>query len=498
MNVEEITAHFIERLLKSWHTAEFSPEDLLTINLWDSAILPAQEQRLLLRDLLYSQVLEELPPNFIRAIEKEQTETLLNPVTAVFQDDTRNEQCFSLIYCRYLSLKKYTVGDLANHVGISVRTLRRYLVSGFEMLTLKMQNEQQNSVQTRQTGMPEAHLPLFNLEQVVGVDAFIGQLAEWLSKEVQPHAISIEGIGGIGKTILAKHLLKRLHEQNQFDGFAWISARQKDILLSGKLLPLEDFASTLDDIAARLANQLGQTHLSGFPTQKKLEELRAFANKKRLLIIVDNLETVEDIDNIVPELLKLTGFSKILFTSRQSVSQYPAVRTFPVPELSLENSRQLVLDEMQRNGLALSISDKSIADLYQVCGGLPLALKLIAAQFGYFPVEEIVGHLLKGENNTQAMYTHIYYQAWQFLDDIAKRFLLSMLMVSPDGEEREWICETGELSAEEFNQGLEQLKRLSLIEFSGTIEMPLYRIHRLTNTFLHTNILQNWEEHEGP
>jgi len=148
--------------------------------------------------------------------------------------------------------------------------------------------------------------------------------------------------------------------------------------------------------------------------------------------------------------------------------------------------------EIKRRGLTLSLSDEIISTLYQVIGGIPLVLKLATAQFGFVPAKIIIRQLRLGEDNAQDMYNYIYRQAWDFLDDIGKRLLIAMLIVSPDGEDRQWICEMNNLSNEEFNQGLEQLKRLSLIEFSGTIEEPLYRIHRLTTTFLHTDILRGW------
>ena len=72
-----------------------------------------------------------------------------------------------------------------------------------------------------------------------------------------------------------------------------------------------------------------------------------------------------------------------------------------------------------------------------------------------------------------------------------------MLNISPDGEDQEWICDIGNLQKDDFRKGLEKLKELSLIEFSGTIERPLYRIHRLTTTFLQTDILEGWEDNKS-
>ena len=54
------------------------------------------------------------------------------------------------------------------------------------------------------------------------------------------------------------------------------------------------------------------------------------------------------------------------------------------------------------------------------------------------------------------------------------------------------ILTLGGFSKQDFNAGSKQLKGLSLIEFSGSINAPLHRIHRLTATFLQTDILNLW------
>ncbi len=291
-------------------------------------------------------------------------------------------------------------------------------------------------------------------------------------------------------------MLEAQYKKANFEGYAWVNAIQKELSLSGEIAPLDNFASTLDDVVSRLTNQLGQSHLAGLSTESKLNGLKKLTAKKSFLIIIDNLETLEDANNLVPELLKIRGKSKLVFTSRKSLSQYPDLRVFPMPELSLQDSFTLVDGEIKRRGLSLSLSDSIISALYDVTGGIPLVLKLAAAQFGFVPAKDIISQLRLGEEKSQNMYYYIYRQAWMLLNEQGKKLLLSMLLVSPDGEDREWICDMGELSIAEFNEGLTQLKRLSLIEFSGSVEIPRYRIHRLTISFLRTDILKGWEENK--
>ena len=65
--------------------------------------------------------------------------------------------------------------------------------------------------------------------------------------------------------------------------------------------------------------------------------------------------------------------------------------------------------------------------------------------------------------------------------------------MSPDGEDADWLQVISRLSSDEFHKALQQLQAFSLLEVTGTLSTPLYHLHRLTNTFLRTQILQQWE-----
>ena len=65
-------------------------------------------------------------------------------------------------------------------------------------------------------------------------------------------------------------------------------------------------------------------------------------------------------------------------------------------------------------------------------------------------------------------------------------------MSSPDGETLPWLQAMSGLAPDEFTPALRSLQHFSLIEVGGGLGNPTYRLHRLTATFLQTNILQRW------
>ena len=492
MPLAQLNSEFVENLLKTWKKGDFSFNDLKVLSKWLDEAETVEEKRILLRDKLYHMVTDSLPPACEDVIASRDSEKMGEALRTIFQNTLSDKGYIALIYARYLDIRKHSVSELAEVIGISKRTLRRYLLKGFTLLSIWIKEDIQSVMPTRTFASAKDQFPGMDTSQAFGIHEIVESITTWLLDDSTYQAVSIEGIGGIGKTLLATHLLQRLSQHSYFDDYAWVSARQKELSPSGEIAAVEDSASSLSDILTRLTHQLGQTHLAGLSPEEKLKGLETLSKQKRLLIVLDNLETAGDVEETVPQLLRLTGPSKLLATSRKSLSKFPQVRTFSTPELSFDHSRQLILSEMQRRGILLSLSDETLASLYDVTGGIPLALKLAAAQFGIYPAEEIIEQFRQGKENTQSMYTLIYRRAWTLLSDIAKKLLLTMLLVSPEGEERHWICETGGFTDKEFDTGVKELRRLSLIEFSGSIEAPRHRIHRLTATFLQTDILNLW------
>lgn len=88
----------------------------------------------------------------------------------------------------------------------------------------------------------------------------------------------------------------------------------------------------------------------------------------------------------------------------------------------------------------------------------------------------------------------IYRRSWLALGDSARMLLLSMLPLASDGEDVEWLALMSFLPPDEFEGALAQLRDYSLLETAGSPESPRYRLHRLTTTFLQTEVLAGWGE----
>jgi hypothetical protein len=125
-------------------------------------------------------------------------------------------------------------------------------------------------------------------------------------------------------------------------------------------------------------------------------------------------------------------------------------------------------------------------------GGNPLALKLVVGQLGVLPLAQVLDNLkaAQGPRNDQ-FFTYIYWQAWNSLDEVARRALLAMPLLAQGGT-FDHLRVVSELAPADLMPALTELVKRSLVEVRGTLAEPRYSIHRLTETFLLTEVIK-WQ-----
>ena len=490
-NSENAKLHeLVVRLLKTWRGGKYSEEELEQLPaIWIGAD-NSDTKILKVRDQLFNWVLEPLPQAFQTAVSQKDFKVVEESIKEIYKASHLNAKYCAILYSRYFCGKKYTLADLEPLTKLDSKTVARHTQKGVEILVNRLRMENDSYASRPAPG----YVPSTDPSLLIGVETQSKNIIRWLTSKGSSKLVSIEGIGGIGKTSLANHVMYQLWQNKKYEGFASVSARQQTFSPTDGILPVNGAASTLDEIISSLTYQLGQSHMVGMSTREKIKVLKNSTHNKHFLILIDNLETVEEVDTLIPQLIELAGKSEFLITSRQSLINYSEVKVVRLPELSLTDSLHLVHSEMQRVGLDLTLKESTFKSLYQIVGGVPLALKLVAAQFGTSTVQQMIDGITSSIEKYKDFYVFIYRRSWQLLDDIAQRLLMSMLSVSPAGEDQEWICTLAGLKPEEFSRALQQLRKLSLIEITGSVENPRYRIHRLTATFLQSDILNYWKD----
>lgn len=500
MDVDAITVEVITKTLRAWRQGQNPPPDLLNLDLLlDPASGPVEGRDLRLRELILKMTTEEL--DRARRIEDVMTpsipptrEVLRGGIARDFAGGKSELQAWSALYHRYLAPLEFSVDELAKAVSMDPRHFRRLVDAGERRLTEHLRRAEMAAHARSRANHLRRHLPPPEYARLFGVDEPLAKIVDLLRRLDGPLLISIEGLGGIGKTALARAVAHQLADGDDFDGIAWISARQSWLSDAGAIEQINITSTSLADIISQLAEQLGLTNLVGLGTDEKLARIAEFTANSRCLIVVDNLETVSDIDTLLPALTTLAGPARVLLTSRQAMSSYPLVHRRAIKPLSLTDSHALVESELERRGLDHHLDLADMQDLFDVVGGMPLALKLVTAQMSRWPLTALLSDMRQIRSRApQSLYTFIYRRAWLELSDSARAMLLSLLHISPEGEDLEWLQLVTLLPTDEFNSALDQLLAYSLLDAAGSAAIPRYRLHRLTITFLQTEILSQWD-----
>ena len=338
------------------------------------------------------------------------------------------------------------------------------------------------------------YLPHYASNQLLGLEPAVQQLIDLLFDPAGPHFISLVGLGGIGKTALARATATKLCKRNTWKDILWVSVRQQETM--NQELNTSVIVHTRQEILDVLLMQLGLQSLLGTDAETKMDTLRAIMTQQPYLVVIDNLETFSEIETLVRTMRPLAGETRFLLTSRFR-PHLPDTYVFEVQPLSPECARQLVENELESRGYpSLSAADQE--QLYATSEGMPLALKMLAAQIG--PTWDNPAPAVPPRSQSQdfqSLYNHLYQRAWDRLGRSAQHLLLTMFSLDPNGEDTSFIQAASQLEPADSEQGFLQLKGYSLLENAGRRAAPQYRLHRVTVAFLRQVVLQekDWNVH---
>lgn len=491
MDLAEISPSSIEASLKALRNG--NPPHAALFALAEGVRSP-EEKRLVIEDLLINTITDTyLQMRKMEGLKSALPANRQQALAQIFEDfSTKNGdlQAWCSLYYRYLSPIDLSVEEISQAACVVPQQLRRRINQGLALLTQTLrrralQNHSQAAAVTQ-------HIPAPEYTHLVGVQAYTSLLLGLFKDPEGPRLVSLEGMGGIGKTAVARAFVSLPENIALWQKVLWVSARQTLLAEDGQLTRSPDASATLEDISARLAEQMGLAALAGRPVQERIEGLRAALFQNRCLVVVDNLETIEEYQQLIPALARMAGSSRFLITTRQTLRQYPYVHTLPIQELPVQSAYELISAEMNRRGQPGSLASRDFAELYQVIGGLPLAIKLVAAQLKLHPLNEVLTGFRSAQAGTDGLYRFLYWQTWQSLREPAKQLLLSFLAANPEGEDLEFLSIMSGKSQQDFYTAMQELDTFSLLETNTDHEPPLYRLHRLTVTFLQTDILNLW------
>jgi len=171
----------------------------------------------------------------------------------------------------------------------------------------------------------------------------------------------IHGMGGIGKTVLAKALTEDEAVQQAFpDGIVWITAgreRRRDFVEE-----MREVAKALGDDISRSENDLACEH-----------QYRTMFANKAALVVVDDVWNINDLKPLLAE----SPRSRFLFTTRDaSIGRFVAARELTAQLMDREQARELLAAWA---GVPVADLPAEAEAVTAECRGLPLALSVLGA-----------------------------------------------------------------------------------------------------------------------
>ena len=344
----------------------------------------------------------------------------------------------------------------------------------------------QEQIQVMQSNlMPAGYTQLF------GVQKQEAELVSLLQPQSEPWVIALVGIGGIGKTSLADTAVRQIIEQFQYRQLVWFRVNQTEIGLAQ-----ENHVRPKDSILNELAKKVCPNLPKAASSEQCKTHLSQTLKQIPHLIVIDNLETDDEVAFLPEALTDLANPSKFLLTTRVRLPASASIHNLQLGELSLTDATSLLRHQAQAINLQelAEVPPEVIEQIYQVTGGNPLAMKLVVGLTAVLPLPQILDDLTQVHTSEiEELYRYIYWRAWRSLDENAQQLLEMMPMSSGIGMKPEQMQALVDLNDAQFWSAIKELVNRSLLEVRGTIMERRYGIHRLTDTFLRTEII-HWPE----
>jgi LuxR family glucitol operon transcriptional activator len=346
--------------------------------------------------------------------------------------------------------------------------------------------------------------------EFIGRQQELSDIMKFLSPNHGSNVITVDGIGGVGKTALVleaayRCLEARLDSENSseipiFDAIIFTSAKA-DYLLPIGITPRLDRQHNLRDIFRVIADTLKPTgdqkqqNITAAATfEEQLQRVRESLSKQRTLLIVDNLETIEDKSEVLAFLHDLFGSVKSIITTREQSTIHVHIRLDCLPD---EDSMKLIQQQLVEKQIELS--NENLKCLHEATTKIPIVIMYTVGRLANSSSLETVLKDLKSADGDVARFC--FEKSVGEIKGKAAHNILMALAIFHEFPVRESVTEVSGLKTAPryvVNEGLETLKRISLVrqQEDRYIMLALTREYALAELAAHPDfekqVLERW------
>ena len=370
----------------------------------------------------------------------------------------------------------------------------RYAPTGLEGSGLKDQKNKAGPKAAPSLPLP-LHFPGKTYHRLIGRSRELNQLLAALREPGRKSVIAVVGLGGMGKTTLAQEAMEQCWREGLFEHIVWASAKTERFVGEGaRQTEVSDysFEQLLDDIG----RQCDRRDIAKLPPDQKRVAVKQLLTAHRVLVVMDNMETIPDSELFVDQLGQMLGPSKLLITSRHQV-RHERIFTLDLGGLFEAEGLAFLREDSEERGIQLIAQAKrdDLVEIYQATGGAPLAMKLVVGQVSRWPLERVLHNLkaAKFAGPNYDFYRFIFKHSWDMLAVEAQKVLVSMSVFDlANGSAETALRQVSRVEPEAVQQALDQLILLSLVDVSGDLTTRRYTLHPLTHYFILSDIVKKW------
>ena len=309
------------------------------------------------------------------------------------------------------------------------------------------------------------NLPQRDPSRFVGRREEVAQLRHLLSPDHQAWVITVDGIGGVGKSELVLEVADRLRQEyammrrrERFQAIVWVTAKETGLSEAGVITPVHRRSSSLDDIYTAIARVLGRLDILEADGPKRDERIYEALAGIRTLLIIDNFETLKD-ETVLSFIREVPRPTKVVVTTRHRIDVAYAIRLIG---LTREDSMTLIEREAALKGALLDEEEKE--RLFTLSRGAPIVINLIISRLALgLPFRTAVQYLKHPEYD---LYRYALEDSVESIEqsEAAYHLLLALALCAGDAP-REALGAAAGLEEDErqWDEGLSRLESLSLV-----------------------------------
>lgn len=314
-------------------------------------------------------------------------------------------------------------------------------------------------------------------------------------KDDRTYVTSLTGIGGAGKTALAHWGVLEAYKSKTFDFIVSLSAKDRELLASG-IQPITPTLTSFRTLLDEILDVAGFGDLKSQDDAAKEAEIRSILTGERFLLLIDNLETIDDV-RILAFLETLPKPVKAIITSRRARVRHSV---YPVDVGVFAPSEALRFLEIQaeRRGrdFILNLLSSGKEAIVQACSFLPLVIEWFVGQADTADKANALSQALLGSARTgEELLEFCFRRIHNQISPTAKR-CLKVLSIFDKPESIEPVAAGAQLPQTIADDALDELRGCALVEVVHDPRSNLltYTMLPLTRKFAYSELVKDQRE----